>query len=163
MTAQLRGAAVLYAALCVTLVAGAVGGRVIGGLAALPLGASRSGGGLFVSVAATNGRLIGVLALAALLVARVPEWRGPLDVAIGGLLAVNALAVGAAIGVGGHDVARSLAHLPFEWAALAAGATLYAGARNGALSVRVGASWVAVAVALVVLAACVEVWAPPVG
>jgi hypothetical protein len=160
--AQLRVAAGLYAALWLALLVGAAAGRVVDGARPVPAGTS-GGGGLIASVVATNARLIGVLALAAVLVARVPAWRPPLDVVVAALLAVNALAVGAVVGTGGREVARSLAHLPLEWAALAAGATLYAAARRRALRLRAGLCWAMAAVALVVVAAGVEAWAPPVG
>jgi hypothetical protein len=162
VTAQLRVAAGLYAALWLALLVGAAAGRLVDGSRALPVGTS-GGGGLFATVVATNARLIGVLALAALLVARVPAWRWPLDVVVAALLAVNALAVGTVVGAGGRELARSLAHLPLEWAGLAAGATLYAATRRGALSLQVGLRWAIAAVALVVMAAGVEAWAPLVG
>jgi hypothetical protein len=162
VTAQLRLAAGMYAALWLTLLVGVAAGRVVDGSRALPVSSTGSGA-LVARVVATNARLIGVLALAALLVARVPAWRPPLDVVVAGLLAINAFTVGAVVGAGGREVARSLAHLPLEWAALAAGATLYTAARRGALRLSAGLCWSAVAVALVALAAGVEAWAPAVG
>ena len=162
MSVRLRLAWRLYAALWLALLAGAVGGWVLDDAPASRVTA-RGGRDVFTAVVATNGRLIGVLVLGALLVARVPEWRPPLDVVIAALLAVNAFAVGAAVGAGGLDVTRTLAHLPLEWAALAAGATVYGAARSGDLRARAGLRWAGVSVAFVVLSAGVEAWAPVLG
>jgi hypothetical protein len=162
MIAQLRLAGRLYAALWLALLVGAVGGSLVGGSQAVSVNSS-GGGELFERVVATNGRLIGVLALAAVLVARIPEWRRPIDVAVASLLGISALGVGAAVGAGGGEVTRSLAHLPLEWAALAAAATAYVTARRGALRLCAGLCWAAVAVVIVVLAAGVEAWAPALG
>jgi hypothetical protein len=157
----LPSAAAIYAGLWIATLVGAAAGVLVGGAA--PGGGRSAGISLFASALGTNARLLAVLALAALLVAALPAWRPVLDAVVGALALVNPIAVGAALGAGGPDVALAVPQLPFEWAALAGGLALYVRARRRSLAARTWIQAGGAVVALLVLAAGVEAWAPELG
>jgi hypothetical protein len=162
VSGQLRTTFTLYAALWFATLFGAVAGWLAGG-AVSPERRAQGGLPLFATTIATNGRLLVVLALAAVLVGVVPAWRLPLDILVVALALLNTTAVGSAIGAGRGTVALSLPHLPLEWAALATGLALYLSARRGIPTTRVCLVTGASAAGLLVLAAAVEAWARELG
>ena len=152
----------VYVGLWGVTAVGVVAGSLVGG-ARTPRVAGRTGDALFVHVLVTNARLVGAIALAALAVVAVPLWRRAVDAVVAGLLAANAVAVGAAVGATGPQVIAWLVHVPFEWGAFAVAAAVYLKARREPLRGRPLAAWAIGALGLVVVAAGVEAWGPRLG
>jgi hypothetical protein len=78
-----------------------------------------------------------------------------------GCLAVNVLPVGAALGAYGPALLPYLPHLPFEWAALAAGASAWLLQRHGTLTVHEGLALLALTSCMLLSAAVLESYAVP--
>jgi hypothetical protein len=88
-----------------------------------------------LEIAATNLRLVGACLLGAWAVGRRPELRLACDAALGLLLALNAAAVGVALGAYGTQMLQAVAlHGPLELAAFAWGGGAYLAARRDPLS-----------------------------
>jgi hypothetical protein len=159
VSGSMRAGIAAYAALWSATFLGAVAGRVIRDGPVVTAAPTR-GVPVMVNASVTNARLIAAIALAGLLVQRVRAWRRPLDVTVTTLVALNTVAVGAAVGSGGRGVARELVHLPLEWAALAAAVVLYGLGRRGALTWSTAARCAAASAGLLLFAACAEAWGP---
>lgn len=155
-------AARVYGGLWAATVAGVAAGALVGGTRPAPT-IEVTTGALFVDVVATNARLVAAITLAAVMVAADLVWRAVLDVVIAAMLAVNMLAVGAAIGATGVQLTVSLAHLPIEWAAFAVATAAYLEARCGPVCARQVAARGFGALALVLAGAGVEACGPRLG
>jgi hypothetical protein len=83
------------------------------------------------------------------------------DVLVAGWLAVNVLPVGAALGAYGSPLLAYLPQVPFEWAALALGASAWLMQRQVPLTIRQGAALFAVIAGVLLCAAVLETVAVP--
>jgi hypothetical protein len=112
------------------------------------------------ATAAGNLRLAAAVLLAALVVRLRPGSRRPLDVVVAALAALNAGAVGLAVGAYGTRALAALAgHGPLELAAFALAGGAYLAGRVGELSTGAFATTAGIAAALIALAAVVETYA----
>lgn len=94
---------------------------------------------------------------------RSPVGRRLADVLVAGSVTVNVMQVGLALGAYGLPLLPFVPQLPFEWAALALGATGWRLQRARPLTVRQGVSLLMVAVLLLVFAGFLETFAVPRG
>jgi hypothetical protein len=83
------------------------------------------------------------------------------DSLLAGCLAVNVLPVGAALGAYGPAVLPYLPHLPFEWAALAMGASGWLLQRHRTLTVHEGLALLALTSCMLLAASVLETYAVP--
>jgi hypothetical protein len=83
------------------------------------------------------------------------------DSLLAGCLAVNVLPVGAALGAYGPELFPYVPHLPFEWAALAAGASAWLLERHRTLTVHEGLALLALTSCMLLSAAVLETYAVP--
>lgn len=158
-TAQVALAAVALAAVT-ALLAGALSARVAArGLLAFRFDGPAREPGAALDVAATNLRLVAACLVAACAVRLRPRLRPLLDGVLGGLLALNGIAVGlAAAGYGGRLLASLAAHGPPELAAFALAGGGYLAARAGELSTAELTVVAAAAVTLIAVAAVLETY-----
>lgn len=87
-----------------------------------------------VAVAVTNGRLALCLLVAAAVAGRIPDSHMVFDLVVGLLVAVNAGAVGVALGAHGLALLPWLAHLPLEAAGFAVALAAYLAGRRAPLA-----------------------------
>lgn len=122
--------------------------------------------GSFVEVFSANVRLLGVTVIAAAVAAtlRGQGWAGRVPVVVCDLAlalgcALHAVLVGAALGgYGSHALAYILPHGPVELAGFAVGLAVYVEARRGTLAPRAAARPLVMAIALLAVAAGLEVF-----
>jgi hypothetical protein len=83
------------------------------------------------------------------------------DSLLAGCLAVNVVPVGVALGAYGPAVLPYIPNLPFEWAALAAGASAWLLQRHGTLTVHGGLALLTPTTCMLLAAAALETYAVP--
>ena len=112
-----------------------------------------------LEAAATNLRFVAAALLAAWAVTSRPRLRLPFDITLTLVLAINARAVGVALGAYGTPALRALAaHWPLELAAFALAGGAYLSARTGRLAGRSLIPVAVLALALVALGAVLETY-----
>lgn len=118
-----------------------------------------------LTIAAHNGRFAAAVLLAALAAPRFGRALRPLlHAVLIGLLALNAGAIGVALGAYGRRAARALLpHLPLEFAAFSLAGGAYLAALRAPLTLRALATVAATSAALLAAAAAVETFLSPGG
>ena len=114
-----------------------------------------------LGIAGTNARVVLAIALAAWARPRAVGLGLPTDLLVSGIVGLNAVAVGVAVGAYGSRALPWLVHLPLEWAALAVVAGLHRFARRRTVRTLGCALVTAVAAALVGLGALTETYLTP--
>ncbi len=123
-------------------------------------GVRAGGSAQAIGIWTANLRPLGLLLLATLAL-RERRLRPVLDGIVALALGTNVALVGLALGAYGPPLLPWLAHVPLEWAGLAAGLAAFARARDHTPSLPAVAGAGAVGAGLLALAAVVEVWATP--
>lgn len=114
-----------------------------------------------LQAATTNLRLTASAVIAAWAVRGRPQLRGPLDVTLAVVGALNAATMGVALGAYGHRLLGSIAlHAPLELAAFAVAGGAYLARRDDGLPAGALATAAAATVGLIAVGAVLEIYVP---